>query len=66
MRKRAVTLGFLFVTSTCLFGGCIENDQSLTIVGAVAPDDDCAWQSIRICGGPGVRWTSDSGARVAW
>jgi hypothetical protein len=44
MSKRAVAMGIIFVTATCLFTGCIDNDQSLTIVGVVAPTAGCTWQ----------------------
>lgn len=44
MSKRAVAMGVILVTATCLFTGCIDNDQSLTIVGVVAPTAGCTWQ----------------------
>ena len=43
MRKRVGIFGLLLVVATCLFSGCIDNDQSLTIWGAVVPDKGCQY-----------------------
>ena len=44
MKNYAVRIGLLTLALALVFGGCIDNDKSLVIVGAAAPDDKCEYK----------------------